>query len=134
MIDVLKFGLKVIMTFILTNIQDIVILMNFFLESSENRSLLKIDHVIFGQYLGFSTLLMLSLMGYTISYILPVKLFGFLGFVIILFGLNGLKHLWKQRKDQRENEQVEFIRVELVRIYSLLKKDKYLIYFRIRRI
>ncbi|CAF1069445.1 unnamed protein product [Adineta steineri] len=120
MIDILKLGTKIVITFILTNIQDIVILINFFLQSSEKRSLLKTDHVVLGQYLGFSTLLMLSLLGYTISYILPVKLFGFLGFLIIFFGLNGLveliTNLRKKKKNTTEilqNEQVEFIQLEL---------------------
>jgi cadmium resistance protein CadD (predicted permease) len=109
--ELLKFGSKVIITFLLTNIQDIVILINFFLESSKANSLLKNDHVVLGQFLGFSTLLMLSLIGYTISYILPVKLFGFLGFLIIFFGLNGLndliKNLLKQRKQKNEKFQNE---------------------------
>ncbi|CAF1125914.1 unnamed protein product [Adineta steineri] len=122
-IEILKFILKVIITFCLTNIQDIVILINFFLEASEKESLLKNDHVILGQYLGFSILLMLSLIGYTISAILPIKIFGLLGFVIIYFGLNGLYHLikdlWKKRKSNNtknfqeilENEQIEFIEI-----------------------
>ncbi|CAF1277597.1 unnamed protein product [Rotaria sp. Silwood1] len=122
-VEILKFVSKVVITFILTNIQDVVILMNFFLESSEIDSILKTRHVVLGQYLGFSTLLTLSLIGYTISYILPVKLFGFLGFLIIFFGLNGLykliKDLFKKRKEKKEklqsnleNEQIEFIQFE----------------------
>ncbi|UJR29466.1 hypothetical protein I4U23_010678 [Adineta vaga] len=114
--EILKLISKVIITFLLTNIQDVVILMNFFLESSEKDSLLRSDHVVFGQYLGFSTLLILSLLGYTISYMLPVKLFGFLGFLIISFGLNGLKKLTKDlrinRQKIRENDQCEIIQSE----------------------
>ncbi|CAF3024508.1 unnamed protein product [Rotaria sp. Silwood2] len=128
-VEVSKFVSKVIITFILTNIQDVVILINFFLESSKTDSLLKNRHVVLGQYLGFSTLLTLSLIGYTISYILPVKLFGFLGFLIIFFGLNGLntliKDLLKKRKEKRnklqqnpENEQVVFIQLESESIKS----------------
>jgi cadmium resistance protein CadD (predicted permease) len=127
MIEFLKFSLKVIIAFFLTNIQDIVILINFFLESSKPESLLKNDHVVLGQYLGFSTLLMLSLIGYTISYILPIKLFGFLGFLIIFFGLQGLnqliKDLCQKRKKKKENSQeileieIEFIQFETVNIY-----------------
>ncbi len=127
-----KFLSKVVITFILTNIQDVVILINFFLQSSKPSSLLKSDHVVLGQFLGFSTLLMLSLIGYTISYILPVKLFGFLGFLIIFFGLNGLYELFKdfrkQRKKKNENfqeiEHIEFIQFEIVNYFSfnLLKQ------------
>ncbi|CAF3148573.1 unnamed protein product [Rotaria sp. Silwood2] len=108
-VEVSKFVSKVIITFILTNIQDVVILINFFLESSKTDSLLKNRHVVLGQYLGFSTLLTLSLIGYTISYILPVKLFDLL----------------KKRKEKRnklqqnpENEQVVFIQLESESIKS----------------
>ncbi|CAF3889539.1 unnamed protein product [Adineta steineri] len=92
-------------------------------KTSEKESLLKNDHVILGQYLGFSILLMLSLIGYTISAILPIKIFGLLGFLIIYFGLNGLYHLikdlWKKRKNNNtknfqeilQNEQIEFIEI-----------------------
>lgn len=118
---------KVVITFILTNFQDIVILINFFLEASEKDSTLKADHVVLGQYLGFSTLLMLSLIGYTVSYLVPVKLFGFLGFLIIYFGLHGLykaiKDLLEKRKMKTEiieevlkHEQVEMIELETVNI------------------
>jgi cadmium resistance protein CadD (predicted permease) len=124
---VLQLISKVIITFILTNFQDIVILITFFLEASEEDSLLKVDHVVLGQYLGFSTLLMLSLIGYTVSYFLPVKLFGFLGFLIIYFGLHGLykaiKDLLKKRKKRKESivavvegERVVMIQLEKVNI------------------
>ncbi|CAF1215840.1 unnamed protein product [Adineta ricciae] len=105
--EILQLFSKVVITFLLTNIQDVVILMNFFLETSKKESLLRSEHVILGQYLGFSTLLILSLLGYTISYILPVKLFGFLGFVIIAFGLNGLKTLIEQRRSGNELKSIE---------------------------
>ena len=67
--EILKFASKIVITFLLTNIQDVVILFSFFLQSSKNDSLLKTNHVVLRQFLGFSTLLMLSLISYTISYI-----------------------------------------------------------------
>lgn len=100
-LELLEFGVKIVLTFLLTNIQDVVILINFFLETSKNESQLKPDHVVLGQFLGFSTLLMLSLIGYTISYILPIKLFGFLGFLIICFGLNGFKELYDNLRKKK---------------------------------
>lgn len=130
--ELLKLFSKVVITFLLTNIQDVVILMNFFLQSSKEQSLLKNDHVVLGQFLGFSTLLMLSLIGYTISYILPVKLFGFLGFLIIFFGLNGLYDLIKRLRQERKeksknimekNEQIEMVQLDLVRIVSKISEN-----------
>lgn len=112
MLKLFKFGFQVVFTFLITNIQDVVILINFFLETSKNESQLKTDHVVLGQFLGFSTLLMLSLIGYTVSYLLPIKLFGFLGFVIIGFGINGFKDLYenlkKKKIDQQQGETILF--------------------------
>ena len=104
--DLLQLLPKVIITFFLTNIQDVVILINFFLESAKPASELRNSHVVLGQYLGFSTLLSLSLIGYTISYILPVKIFGFLGFLIIAFGLNGLYQIFNDYREKRRKKQL----------------------------
>jgi len=114
MFELLKFGVKIVVTFLLTNIQDIVILINFFLETSKNESQLKSDHVVLGQFLGFSTLLMLSLIGYTVSYLLPIKLFGFLGFLIIGFGLNGFKELYHNLRKAKKSQNGQILLSEIV--------------------
>ncbi|CAF1265889.1 unnamed protein product [Adineta steineri] len=92
-------------------------------KTSEKESLLKNDHVILGQYLGFSILLMLSLIGYTISAILPIKIFGLLGFLIIYFGLNGLYHLikdlWKKRKNNNTKNFQEILQNEFIEIHQM---------------
>lgn len=103
---IFKLLLRVVVTFILTNFQDIVILMNFFLYCSSENCPMKRRHVVLGQYFGYSTLLLFSLIGYFFSYFFPVKLFGLLGFVIIGFGLNGLYQivqLRSKRVEQNEN-------------------------------
>ena len=123
---------KVFITFFLTNIQDVVILINFFLESAKPGSDLRNSHVVLGQYLGFSTLLALSLIGYTISYILPVKLFGFLGFLIIAFGLNGFYQIYKNYREKRRkqrpntnslNEKEQIVEQEQVEFQSVSQID-----------
>jgi hypothetical protein len=78
---------------------------------------------------------MLSLIGYTISYILPVKLFGFLEFLIIFFGLNSLNELIQDLRKKKKNkseksqqtstsEQVEMIQLEPVKFNCLNKRKK----------
>lgn len=101
-----KLLLRVVVTFILTNFQDIVILMNFFLHCAKTDSQMKRRHVVLGQYLGYSTLLGLSMVGYFFSYIFPVKLFGLLGFVIIAFGLNGFYQIYKDRSKNAKNSEL----------------------------
>ncbi|CAF1576074.1 unnamed protein product, partial [Didymodactylos carnosus] len=108
------FVLKAFITFVLTNIQDIVILINFFLEASrkdDESTTLETGHVVLGQYLGFSTLLTLSLIGYAISYAIPIKLLGFLGFLIIFIGLNGLRTMIKHRCCKKEKQVTTTIKM-----------------------
>ncbi|CAF2563640.1 unnamed protein product [Rotaria sp. Silwood2] len=80
----------VFISYIATNIDDLVILMNFFTEATISNSLLKVRHIFIGQYLGFFILLGVSLIGYAVSYALPVKMLGFLGFLPIILGIKSV--------------------------------------------
>ncbi|CAF3941384.1 unnamed protein product [Rotaria sordida] len=77
-------------SYIVTNIDDLVILMNFFTEATISSSSLKVHHIFIGQYVGFSILLGVSLIGFGVSYALPVKMLGFLGFLPIILGIKGI--------------------------------------------
>lgn len=76
-----------ISTFIATNIDDIIILMLFF--SQLNRQL-TIPQIVIGQYLGFTALVLASLVGFIGGLILPKIWIGLLGFVPLLIGIKGL--------------------------------------------
>ncbi|CAF1274551.1 unnamed protein product [Adineta steineri] len=98
-------------TFIVTNIDDIIVLMSFFTEAATQNSGIKIYDIFFGQYLGFSILLALSLIGYATSYILPVQMLGFLGFLPIILGIKGIINLFRNDDDISTSE-LESIRCE----------------------
>lgn len=83
-------------TFAATNVDDLVILTLFF--SQTGRTFHR-WHVVVGQYLGFSALVAISLLGYLTGLLIPQKVIGLLGFIPIFIGL---RH-WRHRDDVREN-------------------------------
>ncbi|CAF1152986.1 unnamed protein product [Rotaria sordida] len=85
-----KLIVTALISYIVTNADDLIILMNFFTEASIGNSNMKVYHIILGQYLGFFILLLISLIGYFISFVLPNEMLGFLGFVPIYLGLREL--------------------------------------------
>lgn len=110
-------------SYIATNADDLVILMNFFTEATISNSSVKARHVFIGQYLGFFILLGVSLIGYGISYAVPVEMLGFLGFLPIILGIKGSIEIIKEilRKSQIHidaivpNDGVSTIELETVR-------------------
>jgi cadmium resistance transport/sequestration family protein len=85
--DVLTAFSTGVSAFAATNLDDIVILMLFF---SQVDTLLRRRHIISGQYLGFTLLVLASLPGFFGSLILPRPWIGLLGIVPIILGLSRL--------------------------------------------
>lgn len=83
-----------ITAFTATNIDDIVILMLFFSQVNSN---FRRRHIIVGQYLGFTALLIASLPGYFGGLIIPKAWIGLLGLLPIAIGIKSLV-------DRDENE------------------------------
>ncbi|MFU1793259.1 cadmium resistance transporter [Paenibacillus azoreducens] len=75
--------LSAIGTFIVTNIDDIFILMIFFAQIDKVRHM----QIVIGQYLGFGLLVILSLLGAFGFTFLPPEWAGFLGFIPIYLGI-----------------------------------------------
>ncbi|WP_254173868.1 cadmium resistance transporter [Planktothrix pseudagardhii] len=91
-----------ITSFIATNIDDIVILMLFF--SQLNRQF-TVQQIVGGQYLGFTCLLIASLIGFLGGLILPKTVIGLLGFLPIAIGIKGL---FQAEKEKEEIQGVAF--------------------------
>jgi cadmium resistance transport/sequestration family protein len=70
--------------FVATNIDDIVILMLFFAQVND---VLRPKHIITGQYLGFTVLILASLPGFFGGLLIPREWIGLLGFLPIAIGL-----------------------------------------------
>ncbi|MFB2876367.1 cadmium resistance transporter [Floridanema aerugineum] len=83
-----------------TNIDDIVILSLFFSQVNTN---FRRWHIVAGQYLGFTALVMASLPGFFGSLIVPQAWIGMLGIVPIAIGINSLIN----RDDDDSDDEVE---------------------------
>ena len=74
-------------TFAVTNIDDIFVLMIFFSQIDQP---FRRGHVVIGQYLGFVALIAVSLLGFLGSFIVPKEWIGLLGLAPIAIGIHKL--------------------------------------------
>ncbi len=88
--------LSAIGTFIVTNIDDIFVLMIFFAQIEKARH----TQVVLGQYVGFGLLVVLSLLGAFGFTFLPPEWTGFLGLIPIFLGIR--MFLKKEEEDEAE--------------------------------
>lgn len=89
-----------ITSFTATNIDDIVVLMFFF---SQVNATFRIRHIIVGQYLGFTALIIASLPGFFGGLIVPRAWIGLLGLVPIIIGIS---RLFNREKAEQEVQAV----------------------------
>ncbi len=92
-----------ITSFTATNIDDIVILMLFF---AQVNATFRPRHIVVGQYLGFSALIVLSLPGFFGGLIVPKAWIGLLGLLPIVIGIS-------QLVSQEDEGQVQAVSGEL---------------------
>ncbi|CEI63668.1 hypothetical protein FVEN_g6793 [Fusarium venenatum] len=74
-------------TFAITNIDDIFILVTFFAESSSPSNTLTPLKITIGQYVGFTVIMVISMIGFGASLALPSEPIGFLGLLPGLLGI-----------------------------------------------
>ncbi|PFB60327.1 cadmium resistance transporter [Bacillus cereus] len=87
-----------VVAFTTTNIDDIFILLVLFsqvMTGEEDRTFqgktkMKELYIVIGQYLGFSVIIFLSIIGSLSSFFIPISWIGLLGFVPIYMGVKGL--------------------------------------------
>ena len=89
-----------LIAFVATNIDDIIILLLFFSQVNTN---FRRRHIVFGQYLGFTFLIVASLPGYFGGLIVPREWIGFLGLLPIAIGV---KQLMSREKDTTQVQTV----------------------------
>lgn len=87
-----------------TNIDDIVILLLFF---SQVNSTFTPRHIVTGQYLGFTVLVLASVPGLFGGLILPPQLIGLLGLIPIAIGISSLVNQEDSEAVETETEQSE---------------------------
>jgi len=86
-----------ITAFIATNLDDIMILMLLF---SQVSSTVQRRHIITGQYLGFTALVLASLPGFFGGLLIPQALIGMLGIVPIIIGTSRLLNSSQDSEDE----------------------------------
>ncbi|KAK6521035.1 hypothetical protein TWF506_001268 [Arthrobotrys conoides] len=97
-------------TFAITNIDDLFVLATFFTESSVNKDLTPLKIAI-GQYVGFSVIIVISMIGFGVAQAIPSEPIGFLGLLPILLGVWKLLELmFPSSNIQEEEEEVENVK------------------------
>ncbi|KAI0197174.1 cadmium resistance transporter-domain-containing protein [Xylaria flabelliformis] len=89
------------LTFALTNIDDAFVLVTFFAESANSNTLTPLKITI-GQYLGFTIIIAISLIGYGVAIVLPSEPIGFLGLLPILLGFWKLFELLQTQDEEQD--------------------------------
>lgn len=84
--------------FVATNIDDIVILTLLF---AQVKTSLRSRHIVAGQYLGFTVLVAISLLGFFGNFMLPSVWMDVSGFIPIAIGLNRLVNLKEDDSDEQ---------------------------------
>jgi cadmium resistance protein CadD (predicted permease) len=85
--------------FIATNLDDLFLLMAFF-----SRKEYRAWQVVLGQFIGFSAILLISLVGAAVALIIPENLIQLLGIFPLGIGLYELYQSWYGKQDDDEDE------------------------------
>ncbi|HLO83768.1 MAG TPA: cadmium resistance transporter [Nostocaceae cyanobacterium] len=93
-----------ITAFTATNLDDLVILTLLF---SQVNATFRHRHIVIGQYLGFCTLIIASMVGFFGGLVLPSQWVGLLGLVPITIGLNRLLNSENDSSSEDEDPQPE---------------------------
>jgi cadmium resistance protein CadD (predicted permease) len=83
--------------FVVTNIDDMVVLTLFFGRAGGNRA--ATVSVIVGQYVGFGAILTVSVIGALGAQLLPESVIAYLGLLPLLLGLRAAWSAWRQHRD-----------------------------------
>lgn len=96
------------LSFAVTNIDDAFLLVTFYAESAASNSSLTPLKITIGQFIGFTIIVIISLIGFAVSIVLPSEPIGFLGLFPIVLGCWKLLDLLLPTPVQEtENLQVE---------------------------
>jgi cadmium resistance transport/sequestration family protein len=98
-----------ITAFSATNVDDLVILIIFF---SQVNSTFRSRHIVLGQYLGFTGLILASLPGFLGGLILPRPWLGLLGFLPIAIAIHQLIH--PSEEVQQVSDELRPIKIGLI--------------------
>lgn len=90
-------------TFVITNVDDMFVLVTFFAEATTSRTVTPLK-IVAGQYVGFTIIMTVSLIGFGVSLVLPSEPIGFLGLLPILLGMWKFWSLFLPPESEGEQE------------------------------
>lgn len=99
-------------SFAITNIDDMFVLATFFAEASTSKTITPLKITI-GQYIGFTVIIIVSMIGFGVSLVLPSEPIGFLGLLPILLGIWKLFDLFMPTEEE-ETEKSNFAGVKSI--------------------
>lgn len=107
MTNVIQAVISGVAAFAATNLDDLFLLMLYF--SSANNDPRRERHIILGQYLGFSVLILVSVVGYLGSFLIPPQYVGLLGIFPILLGIRELLSLRRVKEQDEQKDEADSI-------------------------
>ncbi|KAI1261736.1 cadmium resistance transporter-domain-containing protein [Xylariaceae sp. FL1019] len=100
-------------SFAITNIDDAFLLITFFAESARSKTFTPFN-IILGQFIGFTIIVAISLIGFGLSLAVPSEPIGFVGLVPILLGVwNLLNLLFPTSEEEPENLRAQGLKAVL---------------------
>ena len=96
-------------TFAATNIDDILVLTVFY---SQVGGAFRKAHIVAGQYLGFSALVVISLLGFVVGLVVQPQFIGLLGLAPIAIGIRRLLLLRRRENPAEAVEKIEKVEAE----------------------
>ncbi|MCK2239160.1 MULTISPECIES: cadmium resistance transporter [unclassified Crossiella] len=92
---------QAVVMFVVTNVDDIVLLALFFGQATGSRGVIR---VVAGQYLGFAGILAASIVGALGAGLLPAPVIPYLGLLPLVLGLRAGWQAWRERRSGGEDE------------------------------
>lgn len=86
-------------TFAITNVDDLFVLITFFAEATTSRTISPLK-IVLGQYIGFTVIVAISMIGFAVALVLPPEPIGFLGLLPILLGIWKFTNLFLPDADE----------------------------------
>lgn len=91
-------------TFAVTNVDDIFVLVTFYAEATTSSTLTPLK-IVTGQYVGFTIIMAISMIGFGVSMAIPSEPIGFLGLLPIMLGFWKFCHLIWPKADEEESDR-----------------------------
>lgn len=100
---------QAVATFVVTNIDDILLLALFFGQAGGDRTAER--RVVIGQFAGFGALLTISVLAASVLRLLPEDAIAYLGLIPLALGVRAAISAWRHRGDDAEEPRVESLTI-----------------------